>query len=520
MKQLSSLSSSSFTGARWLARLTSLGCLGALALAAGCAPAAVEEDPSLASAHPLDGAGAIKDFTGLCLDVQWASTDNGAPIQLWSCNGTGAQQFAFKDGALVGLGGKCLDVKWGSTDNGAVVQLWDCNGTKAQQWAIEGQQLVGVGGKCLDVAGGNSHPGQTLEMWDCHGGENQRFSFSGSSEGAGSGGDPTPPSPPASGDLAAAQEFVRPLVLGVNVERGWAWSVPGGDSYWSYLKNTVGATHVRLFYPWRPSVVMGGGGANNAPPSEQQFGRILDASEQAIKAGLKVFLDCTDVMGTEDFSGSNGDETETEIRNCASWVAARGFDPTMIAVGPVNEWAGGDDNTTYNATRQHYQDVLRDALGGYVLTTGPGYWKSRDWLYDPSHKFQAFDDLRVIYEWHEYSTLDAAGWQSEEAKLAGWREKNGGRPTVCGEAGPGYWGDQVNGAALDYAPSAWPGLFGQMLPNIAAEAPSIWAVTYGGSYRINKSGDDAHVMDGSNGQPDLVKMFHDNAAAIRGAKGL
>lgn len=225
-------------------------------------------------------------------------------------------------------------------------------------------------------------------------------------------------------------------------------------------------------------------------------------------------------LGTEDFSGSNGDATEIEIGNCATWVAARGFDPTMLAVGPVNEWAGGDDNTTYNDTRQHYHDVLRAALGGHVLTTGPSYWKSRDRLHDPGYKFKTFDDLRVIYEWHEYSTLDAAGWQAEESKLAGWRDANGGRPTVCGEAGAGYWGDQFNGDALDYAPWAWPGLFNGMLPAIAMEAPSIWAVTYGGSYRINKSGGDPHLMDGSNGQPDLVQMFLDNEAAMRNVKGL
>lgn len=59
-----------------------------------------------------------------------------------------------------------------------------------------------------------------------------------------------------------------------------------------------------------------------------------------------------------------------------------------------------------------------------------------------------------------------------------------------------------------------------MLPNIAAEAPSIWAVTYGSEYRINKSGNDPHVMDGSNGQPDLLKVMVDNGAAIRSAKGL
>jgi hypothetical protein len=339
-----------------------------------------------------------------------------------------------------------------------------------------------------------------------------------SSTGAGAGG------ALPQGDLAAAQAFIDPLVLGLNIERGWAWSMPGVDptgstEYWSYLKNTAGITHVRLFYPWRPSIAMGGGGPDNSPPDQGGFNRILDAADQAIKAGLKVFLDCTDVMGVEDFTGDNGVATEAHIGNCAAWTASRNLDPSMLAVGAVNEWAGGDDNTTYNDYRQHYHDVLRAKLPGYVLTTGPGYWKSRDWIYDAGKGFVPFSDLRVIYEWHEYSTLDANGWKDEEAKLAAWRAANGGRPTICGEAGAGYWDDAPNGQPLSKDPASWPDLFKGMLPSIAADRPSIWAVTYGGEYRINKSGDDPHVMDGSNGSPDLLQMLLDDEAAMKKALG-
>ena len=323
---------------------------------------------------------------------------------------------------------------------------------------------------------------------------------------------------PPTDDLGAAQAFVAPLVLGVNVERGWAWDVPGGASYWSYLATTAHLTHVRLFYPWRPSIAMGGGGSGNSPPDEAAFGRILDAAQRAIDAGLVVFLDCTDVMGVEDFTGSNGAETETHIANCAKWVAARHFDAKKLALGPVNEWAGGDDNTTYNDYRKHFHGVLRAALPGYVLTTGPGYWKSRDWIYDDGKKFETFDDLRVVYEWHEYSSLDAAGWASEEAKLDAWRKSHGGRPTICGEAGAGYWDEPVDGTTLAKAPAAWPDRFAAMLPAIAKDAPSIWAVTYGGDYRINKSGGDPHVMDGTGGQPNLLQSLLDAEAAMKKAK--
>jgi hypothetical protein len=276
---------------------------------------------------------------------------------------------------------------------------------------------------------------------------------------------------------------------------------------------------VRLFYPWRSSFAMGGGGPGNEPPDQASFNRILDAAARAVEAGLKVFLDCADVMGVEDLTGDNGAAAESHMASCAAWTASRGFDPRMLAIGPVNEWAFGEDNTTFNAYRQHYHDVLRAQLPGYVLTTGPGWWKTRSWIYDASKKFVPFTDLRVLYEWHSYSTLDADGWKAEEAKLAAWRAANGGRPTICGEVGPGYWEDQVNGTPMAEAPWAWPALFQGMLPSIAAERPSLWAITDGSGYRINKSSSDPHVMDGVGGSTDLLQSLLHSAAAMRTALG-
>ena len=95
---------------------------------------------------------------------------------------------------------------------------------------------------------------------------------------------------------------------------------------------------------------MGGGGPNNSPPDEAAFGRILDAAAQAIKSGLVVFLDFTDVMGPEDFAGDNGAATETHLTNAAMWSAARKLDPNKIAYGAVNEWARGDDKVELDAS--------------------------------------------------------------------------------------------------------------------------------------------------------------------------
>jgi hypothetical protein len=496
-------------------------------VAASCSP--IGEQSEAQSAKLASGS-TIRGVAGKCLDVDGGRPDDGTKVQLWDCNGTAAQGWSIDGGTIVATSGKCLDVKWGDSRSGAVVQLWTCNGTDAQRWNVQGDTIVGLAGKCLDVQWGSSKSGTPVQLWDCNGTAAQRWEVT----GGGVAGGPAPPAPgpvvtdpgaplPAD-DLAAAQAFVEPLTLGFNVERGWAWALPGQSSttstrYWSYLKNTAHATHVRLFYPWRPSITMGGGGANNSPPDEAAFDRILDAAAQAIAAGLKVFVDFTDVMGTEDFEGANGNATRAHLANAAKWSSERNLDKAMIAYGPVNEWAGGDDNVLYAGHRQAAQDTLRRELPGYVLTTGPAYWKSRDYLYDPAKKFEPFADLRVIYEWHHYSSIDAAGWESEERKLADWRARNGGRPTVCGEAGPGYWDEIVDGQRLAQNAAAWPSRFLGQLPAIAKERPSVWAITYGGEYRVNKPGDDPHVLDGSNGQPNLLAAFVQSETAMRRTLG-
>ncbi|MEU4394342.1 ricin-type beta-trefoil lectin domain protein [Kribbella sp. NPDC023855] len=63
-----------------------------------------------------------------------ANTADGTPVQLYDCNGTGAQQWTRPGDGTIRALGKCLDVNAGSLADGAKVQLWTCNGTGAQLW--------------------------------------------------------------------------------------------------------------------------------------------------------------------------------------------------------------------------------------------------------------------------------------------------------------------------------------------------------------------------------------------------
>jgi glucoamylase len=127
------------------------------------------DTPSVVKAK-YRGAGPILGSAGKCIDDAGASADDGAAIQLFACNGTAAQSWAWNsaDGTLRALN-KCLDVTGGATTSGTPLQLWVCNGTGAQEWRWRQQtRLVNPqSGRCLNVAGGSVADGARLEISDC-----------------------------------------------------------------------------------------------------------------------------------------------------------------------------------------------------------------------------------------------------------------------------------------------------------------------------------------------------------------
>jgi chitinase len=124
--------------------------------------------------------GAITGLAGKCADVASGNSANGTTIDLYTCNGTAAQQWQVaSDGTLRALG-KCMDVAAAGTADGTAIQLYDCNGTGAQQWSRSGAALVNpVSGKCLDVTGPSSADGTHLQIWTCSGATNQQWTLPG-----------------------------------------------------------------------------------------------------------------------------------------------------------------------------------------------------------------------------------------------------------------------------------------------------------------------------------------------------
>ncbi|MEU8929187.1 ThuA domain-containing protein [Streptomyces sp. NPDC048409] len=128
---------------------------------------------------PTGSTGPIRGYGGKCVDVAGASSANGAAVQLYDCNGTGAQNWTVSTSGTISALGKCMDVTSASTANGAKVQLYDCNGTGSQVWqsGANGSLVNPQSGKCLDATGPSSANGTRLQIWTCGGSANQSWTL-------------------------------------------------------------------------------------------------------------------------------------------------------------------------------------------------------------------------------------------------------------------------------------------------------------------------------------------------------
>ena len=146
--------------------------LGAVVLLAGLGLSAAPV------AQAASGTGAITGYQGLCLDDRSASTAEFNPIQVYTCNGTNAQQWTVESNNSLEVLGMCLDVDAAGTANGTLVDLYTCNGTGAQTWEPQsnGELLNPNSGKCLDDTGyGGS--GTQVQIWACADTSNQQWTL-------------------------------------------------------------------------------------------------------------------------------------------------------------------------------------------------------------------------------------------------------------------------------------------------------------------------------------------------------
>jgi len=131
---------------------------------------------------PPPGSGPITSGVGsnICLDDRSSSTANYNPVQIYTCNGTAAQQWSVvQAGSTLHVLGKCLDVYAAGTANGTKVDLYDCNGTGSQVFIPQsnGSLYNPQSNRCLDVPGATTQSGTQVQIYDCNGTNAQQWTL-------------------------------------------------------------------------------------------------------------------------------------------------------------------------------------------------------------------------------------------------------------------------------------------------------------------------------------------------------
>lgn len=131
----------------------------------------------------------MASHTGSVLDVSGGSSADGANVQIWQNNDTGAQKWNFSrnvDGSYTivnAASGKALDVKDAAASSGTNIQQWSRNGSAAQRWYIEyvsgGFRLSSALNTAfvIDVSGGNAANGTNVALYASNDSKAQRFTF-------------------------------------------------------------------------------------------------------------------------------------------------------------------------------------------------------------------------------------------------------------------------------------------------------------------------------------------------------
>ena len=146
-------------------------------------------DPVRAAAPLEDGTYFIcsSTSTGAVLDVSSGSVSNGANVQIWGNNDSGAQKWTFSrqaDGTYTIMNArshKMLDLTNGRAASGTNVQQWSGWDTRAQRWFVDyrpgGWKISSAvdSSYVLDINGGNASNGSNVQIWRSNDSGTQRF---------------------------------------------------------------------------------------------------------------------------------------------------------------------------------------------------------------------------------------------------------------------------------------------------------------------------------------------------------
>ena len=143
-------------------------------------PAGSAEILTFSSAAAASTTTLVGALSGKCLSVTGGSTAPGATADIYTCNGSGGQNWTLEPGGAIvgGPSGDCLQVAGGSTATFAGVDIEPCNGAADQQWTVTAAgTIVGVqSGLCLSVLGASTANYATADIYTCNGSGSESWS--------------------------------------------------------------------------------------------------------------------------------------------------------------------------------------------------------------------------------------------------------------------------------------------------------------------------------------------------------
>lgn len=130
---------------------------------------------SIASTLPPPPAHPIRGLGGKCADDPANKSANGTRIEIWSCNKTAAQNWAFSGGQLR-HNGTCA-----TEGSGGAVVLHTCSAATIDLWTHKsnGEYVLKAHGGtlCLTDPGSSTRNGTKLVVFRCKDAANQRWSL-------------------------------------------------------------------------------------------------------------------------------------------------------------------------------------------------------------------------------------------------------------------------------------------------------------------------------------------------------
>jgi hypothetical protein len=120
----------------------------------------------------------IKGPGGKCLDDAGGNTTNGNKIDIWTCNGSGAQKWTLNLNKTLSVLGSCLSDRH-YTGAGTKLVLWSCIGHKNEQWThrSNGEYVLATNGLCLTDPSDSSANGTQVQIRACKDFKDQQWSL-------------------------------------------------------------------------------------------------------------------------------------------------------------------------------------------------------------------------------------------------------------------------------------------------------------------------------------------------------